>query len=120
MTSKLTFYQCEITPEKNCVVDDITSYLNSLTSNVVDNFQYIKLDLDLYIKINSSQTNVANFNYNYVAVKNSDVSKVYYYFIIGIIFVIPSFIIFFYKFIIIIKRTMRYFIIIKKLCYNLL
>ena len=83
MTSKLTFYQCEITPEKNCVVDDITSYLNSLTSNVVDNFQYIKLDLDLYIKINSSQTNVANFNYNYVAVKNSDVSKVYYYFIIG-------------------------------------
>ena len=83
MTSKLTFYQCEITPEKNCVVDDITSYLNSLASNVVDNFQYIKLDLDLYIKINSSQTNVANFNYNYVAVKNSDVSKVYYYFIIG-------------------------------------
>ena len=83
MTSKLTFYQCEITPEKNCIVDDITSYLNSLTSNVVDNFQYIKLDLDLYIKINSSQTNVANFNYNYVAVKNSDVSKVYYYFIIG-------------------------------------
>lgn len=83
MTSKLTFYQCEITPEKNCVVDDITNYLNSLTSNVVDNFQYIKLDLDLYIKINSSQTNVANFNYNYVAVKNSDVSKVYYYFIIG-------------------------------------
>ena len=83
MTSKLTFYQCEITPEKNCVVDDITSYLNSLTSNVVDNFQYIKLDLDLYIKINSSQTNVANFNYNYVAVKNSDVNKVYYYFIIG-------------------------------------
>ena len=83
MTSKLTFYQCEITPEKNCIVDDITSYLNSLTSNVVDNFQYIKLDLDLYIKINSSQTNVANFNYNYVAVKNSDVNKVYYYFIIG-------------------------------------
>ena len=83
MTSKLTFYQCEITPEKNCVVDDITNYLNSLASNVVDNFQYIKLDLDLYIKINSSQTNVANFNYNYVAIKNSDVSKVYYYFIIG-------------------------------------
>lgn len=83
MTSKLTFYQCEITPEKNCVVDDITGYLSSLTPLVVDNFQYIKLDLDLYIKVNSSQTNVANFNYNYVAVKNSDVSKVYYYFIIG-------------------------------------
>ena len=83
MTSKLTFYQCEITPEKNCVVDDITGYLSSLTPLVVDNFQYIKLDLDLYIKINSYQTNVANFNYNYVAVKNEDVSKVYYYFIIG-------------------------------------
>lgn len=83
MTSKLIFYQCEITPEKNCVVDDLTSYLNSLTSQVVNDFQYIKLDLDLYIKVNSSQVNVPKFNYNYVAVKNSDVDKVYYYFIIG-------------------------------------
>lgn len=83
MTSKLTFYQCEITPEKNCVVDDITSYLSSLTPLVVNNFQYIKLDLDLYIKVNSSQVNVPKFNYNYVSVKNSDVEKVFYYFIIG-------------------------------------
>ena len=83
MTSKLTFYQCEITPEKNCVVDDLVGYLSSLTPLVVDNFQYIKLDLDLYIKVNSSQVNVPKFNYNYVAVKNEDVNKVYYYFIIG-------------------------------------
>ena len=83
MTSKLTFYQCEITPEKNCVVDDLVEYLSSLTPLVVENFQYIKLDLDLYIKVNSSQVNVPKFNYNYVAVKNSDVNKVYYYFIIG-------------------------------------
>lgn len=83
MTSKLTFYQCEITPEKNCVVDDLTGYLSSLTPLVVDNFQYIKIDLDLYIKINSSQVNVPKFNYNYVSVKNEDVDKVFYYFIIG-------------------------------------
>ena len=83
MTSKLTFYQCEITPEKNCVVDDITGYLSSLTPLVVNNFQYIKLDLDLYIKVNSSQVNVPKFNYNYVSVKNEDVEKVFYYFIIG-------------------------------------
>ena len=83
MTSKLTFYQCEITPEKNCVVDDITGYLSSLTPLVVENFQYIKLDLDLYIKVNSSQVNVPKFNYNYVSVKNEDVEKVFYYFIIG-------------------------------------
>ena len=83
MTSKLIFYQCEITPEKNCIVDDLTSYLNSLTSQVVYNFLYIKLDLDLYVKVNSSQVNVPKFNYNYVAVKNSDLDKVYYYFIIG-------------------------------------
>ncbi len=83
MTSKLTFYQCEITPEKNCVVDDLVGYLSSLTPLVVENFQYIKLDLDLYIKVNSSQVNVPKFNYNYVAVKNEDVNKVYYYFIIG-------------------------------------
>ena len=83
MTSKLTFYQCEITPEKNCVVDDITGYLSSLTPLVVENFQYIKLDLDLYIKVNSSQVNVPKFNYNYVSVKNEDVEKIFYYFIIG-------------------------------------
>ena len=83
MTSKLTFYQCEITPEKNCVVDDLAGYLSSLTPLVVENFQYIKLDLDLYIKVNSSQVNVPKFNYNYVAIKNEDVNKVYYYFIIG-------------------------------------
>ena len=83
MTSKLTFYQCEITPEKNCVVDDIGGYLSSLTPLVVENFQYIKLDLDLYIKVNSSQVNVPKFNYNYVSVKNEDVEKVFYYFIIG-------------------------------------
>ena len=83
MTSKLTFYQCEITPEKNCVVDDLVGYLSSLTPLVVENFQYIKLDLDLYIKVNSSEVNVPKFNYNYVAVKNEDVNKVYYYFIIG-------------------------------------
>ena len=83
MTSKITFYQCEITPEKNCVVDDLAGYLSSLTPLVVNNFQYIKLDLDLYIKVNSSQVNVPKFNYNYVAVTNDDVNKVYYYFIIG-------------------------------------
>ena len=83
MTSKLTFYQCEITPEKNCVVDDITGYLSSLTPLIINNFQYIKLDLDLDIKVNSSQVNVPKFNYNYVSVKNEDVDKVFYYFIIG-------------------------------------
>ena len=83
MTSKITFYQCEITPEKNCVVDDLAGYLSSLTPLVVENFQYIKLDLDLYIKVNSSQVNVPKFNYNYVSVKNEDVEKVFYYFIIG-------------------------------------
>ena len=83
MTSKLKFYQCEITPEKNCVVDDLVGYLDSLTPLVVENFQYIKLDLDLYIKVNSSQVNVPKFNYNYVSVKNSDVEKIFYYFIIG-------------------------------------
>ena len=83
MTSKLKFYQCEITPEKNCVVDDLVGYLDSLTPLVVENFQYIKLALDLYIKVNSSQVNVPKFNYNYVSVKNEDVEKIFYYFIIG-------------------------------------
>ena len=83
-TSTLNFYQCEITPERNCIVDEISAYLNSLDKYTITGFQYIKLDLDITIKINLSQTNIPKFNYNYVSVLNSDLNKLYYYFIIGI------------------------------------
>ena len=82
-TSTLTFYQTSITPKLNCSVDNITAYLESLDKWTLSNYQYIKLALDLTIKINVPQYNVPKFNYNYVAIKNSDVTKTYYYFIIG-------------------------------------
>ena len=83
MTSTLKFYQTPITPKLNCVVDSLTSYLESLDNLTLTNYQYVKLALDITIKINIPQSNVPKFNYNYVSIKNSDVDKTYYYFIIG-------------------------------------
>ena len=83
MTSTLKFYQTPITPKLNCVVDSLTSYLESLDNLTISNYQYVKLALDITIKVNIPQSNVPKFNYNYVSIKNSDVDKTYYYFIIG-------------------------------------
>lgn len=83
MTSTLKFYQTPITPKLNCVVDSLTSYLESLDNLTLSNYQYVKLALDITIKVNIPQSNVPKFNYNYVSIKNSDVDKTYYYFIIG-------------------------------------
>ena len=82
-TSILKFYQTPITPKLNCVVDSLTSYLNSLDNLTLNDYQYVKLALDTTIKVNIPQSNVPKFNYNYVSIKNSDVDKTYYYFIIG-------------------------------------
>ena len=82
-TSILKFYQTPITPKLNCVVDSLTSYLNSLNNLTLNDYQYVKLALDITIKVNIPQSNVPKFNYNYVSIKNSDVDKTYYYFIIG-------------------------------------
>lgn len=82
-TSILKFYQTPITPKLNCVVDSLTSYLNSLDNMTLNDYQYVKLALDITIKVNIQQSNVPKFNYNYVSIKNSDVDKTYYYFIIG-------------------------------------
>ena len=82
-TSILKFYQTPITPKLNCVVDSLTSYLNSLDNLTLNDYQYVKLALDITIKVNIPQSNVPKFNYNYVSIKNSDVDKTYYYFIIG-------------------------------------
>ena len=83
-SSTLKFYQCEITPEKNCAVDNIEDYLNNLDSYNVENFQYQKIEVDKEIKINFPQKDLPKFPYNYISIINSDSTKVYYYFIIGI------------------------------------
>ena len=83
MTSTITLYKdCKIIPTKNFIVDDLESYLSSLTSATRSNFQYLRNDLKLTIKINEgeefSESLYAN-NYNYLKVSQNGVN--YYYFI---------------------------------------
>jgi len=82
--STLTLYQnCKIRPENNFWVDNVNTYLGSLDETVINNFQYIKdLSLDLNIKVNLPQVQSNKPIYNYVAIVNSDNTRVFYYFIL--------------------------------------
>ena len=84
MTSTLIIYKhCKIREEKLFIVDDITSYLSTLSKETITAFQYQRQGMSLRIKINKSQTNL-NFteanDYNYASIQN-DSEKVCYYFI---------------------------------------
>lgn len=83
MTSTIKLYQTEITPERNARVDDIQSYLNGCTELYIQNFQYLKIQLDMTIKLNLSQENTPKFPYNYMYIKREDDEKYYYYFILS-------------------------------------
>ena len=84
MTSTLVIYKhCKIREEKLFIVDDITSYLSTLTKETILGFQYQRQGMSLKIKINKSQTNldfIANNDFNYASIKN-DNQKTCYYFI---------------------------------------
>ena len=87
-TTTLTLYQTDITPERNARVDQLTDYLSSITTKtIINDFQYIKCDLETSIKINMSQTNCPTFPYNYLQVKRNDEAfsgkQNYYYFILN-------------------------------------
>lgn len=82
MTSLIVLYQTEITPERNARVDSIESYLNTCHTEVISNFQYVKIDLDITIKVNMAQANTPTFQYNYLSIKREDDAKKYYYFIL--------------------------------------
>lgn len=78
--STLKIYQCELTPEKNALIEGIDSYLLNKTTYTSTNFQYIQLDLDIKIKVNLSQDFAAATSIgNYVSI-NQD-NKTWYYFI---------------------------------------
>ena len=84
MTSTLILYKsCRIREEKLFIVDDISSYLSTLTKQTITAFQYQRQGMSLKIKINKSQDNL-NFteanDYNYASIQN-DSQKVCYYFI---------------------------------------
>ena len=82
--SSITLYKdCKIIPSKNFVVEEIESYLTGLTQITISNFQYLRNDLKLSIKIDKEQVyseSLATYNYNYLKVVQNSVN--YYYFII--------------------------------------
>lgn len=82
-TSQIVLYKTNITPERNCKVDDIGSYLIMCEQEIISDFQYKVIRLDDTIKLNMSQTNTPNFPYNYLAVKRDSETKIYYYFILN-------------------------------------
>lgn len=100
MKSKVTlYYQSLINKEKNFVLDNqdgtsaLETYLASLTSESINEFQYVKQGLSVSIKINKNQVSLDMINskdLNYVKIQNYDVvnnvevlEKAYYYFVIA-------------------------------------
>ena len=82
-TSQIVLYKTNITPERNCKVDDLGSYLIMCEQEIISDFQYKVIKLDDTIKLNMSQNNTPNFPYNYLAIKRGNETKIYYYFIIN-------------------------------------
>ena len=83
--STIKLYTTNITPERNCKVDDIATYLESCNKMTIGNFQYSKILLDDTIKLNWNQNELPNFPFNYLSIKKSDDlnDKTYYYFILN-------------------------------------
>lgn len=70
--------------EKNFIIEDIDRFIDEYESiYVIRDFQYIKQSLNLTIKVNLSQANLSvdADNLTYLSIKNSDDSRIYYYFI---------------------------------------
>lgn len=84
-TSTIVLYTTNITPERNCKVDDIATYLESCNKMTIGSFQYSKILLDDTIKLDWNQNELPNFPFNYLSIKKSDDinDKTYYYFILN-------------------------------------
>lgn len=83
-TTNLTFYKVYFTPAKNAKVDKLSDYLSGLTQQLsIENFQYIKVEPDIKIKLALDQKNTPNFPYNYVKIQRTDDTKNYYYFVLN-------------------------------------
>lgn len=91
-TSTLKFYKSEILiPGKNAMYSasannsQFETYLQTCWRETVNNFQYIKHDLFVSIKVAKPQSAIAEIDpaypYNYVSIKNSDDDRTFYYFI---------------------------------------
>lgn len=85
------YYDCKILNDRNMIVDDVESYLATLTPTVMEDFQFIKHDLSISIKIDTEEIG-ANINsgnilnpfaagkLNYLSIQNeTDYSPIYYF-----------------------------------------
>ena len=91
MTSKIILYKnSHIEYGKNFIVDDISTYLSTLTKTELTSVQAQKIQKSMNLKLNLSQYGLdmnSSNNYNYLSISNYDDSlksygKTYYFFII--------------------------------------
>lgn len=82
--SNLVLYKdCKILSDRRFIVEGIESYLLQLTSLLVSNFQYLRNNIDLSIKIHKNEDFceiLATNNYNYLKVSQEGCN--YYYFVV--------------------------------------
>ena len=73
----------ELIPSKLLVVEDIASYLATKTSKTINDFQYIKNELEIQINVEISQDYSqprSATNFKYVSIQNTD-EAIHYYFV---------------------------------------
>lgn len=79
------FGYCELEQEKNFIIDNqenLIDYIESLdTFYNNNNFQYIKHDLEIVIKIQDPQVDLTNNQINYCRIKNENDNYPVYYFV---------------------------------------
>lgn len=81
-TSTIKLYNVGFGIEQNAVLDSISDYLNTLTPYVINSFQLVKHDLDIFIKVDLDQAEAFQSSYNYVSILNSNMTRTYYYYIV--------------------------------------
>lgn len=81
MKSTLKLYQVEFKPELNPLVENLDNYLADCDKTTYSDFQYIKHNLNIVVKIPMSQEFVDEFPFNYATIKNSDSDDTFYYYI---------------------------------------
>ena len=91
MISTVKLYKdCLIIDGRNFVVEDISSYLSTLTDTITfSKYQYVKHGLSISIKVNKSQSYLdykASNDYNYCSIQNSNEDgtspeKIIYYYV---------------------------------------
>lgn len=79
MKSNLKLYEVEFKPELNPLVENLADYLAQCERSTYNDFQYIKHNLSIVVKVPMNQMYVDNFPFNYASIQNENESIFYYY-----------------------------------------